>query len=295
MTDATTHTVEQVVRKQLSDALGGVRGMLEAAVPTIVFTVVFLTRHDLKLAIILSLGCAGVLLVVRLVQRSSVQFVLNALVGIGIGALFAWRAARGGGDEGDQALAYFLPGLLYNLGYAVVMVFTIVIRWPLVGFIVGSVAGDPTAWHNDRNVVRLCSRLTWLLALPCLVRVVVQGPIYLAGPQRLVVEGLGRRRARRRQAGDGLAAAGGRARRDGVAALAQRHAAQARRARAAAVAERQSSSRALAFSRLERTSLEYILMTRPSPNLKTPPSDSTSCSQDTLVPVPSSAKVSVIE
>jgi hypothetical protein len=181
VTDATTHTVEQVVRKQLSDALGGARGMLEAAVPTIVFTVVFLTRHDLKLAIILSLGCAGVLLVVRLVHRSSVQFVLNALVGIGIGALFAWRAARGGGDEGDQALAYFLPGLLYNLGYAVVMVFSIVITWPLVGFIVGSVAGDPTAWHNDRNVVRLCSRLTWLLALPCLVRIVVQGPIYLAG------------------------------------------------------------------------------------------------------------------
>jgi len=155
--------------------------MLEAAVPTVVFTVVFLTRHDLRLAIILSLACAGVLLVVRLVHRSSVQFVLNAFVGIGIGALFAWRAARGGGDEGDQALAYFLPGLLYNLGYAMVMVLTIVIRWPLVGFIVGSVAGDPTAWHADRNVVRLCSRLTWLLALPCIVRVAVQGPIYLAG------------------------------------------------------------------------------------------------------------------
>ncbi len=61
------------------------------------------------------------------------------------------------------------------------MMFTIAIRWPVVGFIVGSVAGDPTAWHADRNVVRLCSRLTWLLALPCIARVVVQGPIYLAG------------------------------------------------------------------------------------------------------------------
>jgi hypothetical protein len=178
---ASTRTVEEVVRGQLSKALGGVRGMLEAAVPTIAFTVIFLTQHELRLAIIVSLACAGVLLVIRLVQRSSVQFVLNALVGIGIGALFAWRAARGGGDEGDQALAYFLPGLLYNLVYALVMVFTILIRWPLVGFIVGSVTGDPTAWHEDRNVVRLCSRLTWLLALPCLVRVVVQGPIYLAG------------------------------------------------------------------------------------------------------------------
>lgn len=177
----TTRTVEQVVRAQLSDALGGVRGMLEAAVPTAAFTVLFLTAHDLRLAITVSLGCAAVLLLVRLVRRSTPKFVLNALVGIGIGALFAWRAARGGGDQGDQALAYFLPGLLYNLVYAVVMVGTVLVRWPLVGFLVGSVTGDPTAWHEDRAVVRLCSRLTWLLALPCLLRVVVQGPVYLAG------------------------------------------------------------------------------------------------------------------
>ena len=177
----TPHTVEEVVRKQLAQALGGGRGMLEAAIPTIAFTVIFLTVHDLRLAIVVSVGCAGVLLAVRLVQRSTPQFVLNALFGIGIGALFAWRAARGGGDAGEQALAYFLPGLLYNLGYAALMMFTIAIRWPVVGFIVGSVAGDPTAWHSDRHVVRLCSRLTWLLALPCLARVVVQGPIYLAG------------------------------------------------------------------------------------------------------------------
>jgi hypothetical protein len=177
----TTHTVEQVVRQQLSQALGGARGMLEAAIPTIMFTVVFLTRHDLRLAITLSLATAAVLLAVRLVQRSSVKFVMNAFFGIGLGALFAWRAAKGGGDAGDQALAYFLPGLLYNLGYAMLMVFTIVIRWPIVGFVVGSVAGDPTAWHSDPKIVRLCSRLTWLLALPCLLRVLVQGPIYLAG------------------------------------------------------------------------------------------------------------------
>ena len=180
-TQPTTHTVEQVVRHQLSEALGGVRGMLEAAVPTVAFTVVFLGFHNLRLAIILSLSVAGVLLVVRVLQRSSVKFVLNALVGIGIGALFAYRAARGGGDAGEQALAYFLPGLIYNLAYAALMVFTILIRWPVIGFVVGSVAGDPTAWHQDRKVVKLCSRLTWLLALPCLVRVSVQGPIYLAG------------------------------------------------------------------------------------------------------------------
>ena len=52
----------------------------------------------------------------RLVQRSTVQFVVNALVGIGIGWLFVTLSARSGGSEDDQALAYFLPGILYNSG-----------------------------------------------------------------------------------------------------------------------------------------------------------------------------------
>ena len=180
-TSPSAGTVEEVVRGQLAKALGGRRGMLEAAVPTAAFTVLFLTTHELKLSVLVAVGFAALLLVVRVVQRSSPQFVINSLFGIGIGALFAWRAARGGGDANDQALAYFLPGILYNLGYSVVMTFTILIRWPVVGFMVGSVTGDPTAWHADRGIVRLCSRLTWLLVLPCVIRVVAQGPVYLAG------------------------------------------------------------------------------------------------------------------
>ncbi len=108
------------------------------------------------------------LLVVRLVQRSTVQFVVNALFGIGIGWYFVHRSAAAGGSEQDQALAYFLPGILYNGGYAVVLAFTCLIGWPLVGFMVGSITGDATAWHSDRQVVKLCSRLTWLLVAPCL-------------------------------------------------------------------------------------------------------------------------------
>ncbi len=170
-----------MVRAQLAKALGGRRGMLEAAVPTIAFTVTYISTRDLKLALAISVATAVVLLGARLVQRSSVQFVLNSLVGIGIGALFAYRSARAGGDASDNALAYFLPGLLYNAGYAVVMTLTIAVRWPLVGFMVGSVAGDPTAWHDDPRVVRLCRNLTWMLVVPCVVRVAVQLPIYLAG------------------------------------------------------------------------------------------------------------------
>ena len=178
---ATVETVEAVVRRQLTQALGGRRGMIEAAVPTIAFTVLWLTTRHLELALVVSLSVAVLLLVIRLVQRSSVQFVVNAMVGIGIGWLFVARSAAGGGSEQEQALAYFLPGILYNSAYAVVLALTCLIGWPVVGFMVGSVTGDATAWHQDKQIVKLCTRLTWLLVLPCVLRAIVQAPIWLAG------------------------------------------------------------------------------------------------------------------
>ena len=174
-------TVEQVVRGQLAKALGGRRGMVEAAVPTLTFTLVWITTRELQGALLVSVAAALVLLAVRLVQRSTVQFVVNALFGIGIGWLFVTMSARGGASEDEQALAYFLPGILYNSGYALVLALTCLVGWPVVGFMVGSVTGDATAWHDDRQVVRLTTRLTWLLVLPCVVRVAAQAPVWLAG------------------------------------------------------------------------------------------------------------------
>ncbi|WP_182901397.1 DUF3159 domain-containing protein [Microbispora sp. H10830] len=173
MTAPAAHaTVEAAVRAQMSKALGGRRGIVEAAVPTIAFTGTWMGTNELKASLIVGVASAVVLLLVRLAQRTTPQFVLNSLVGIGIGAFFAART----GDAKDV----FLPGILYNAAYAAGMLLSIVVRWPIVGFLIGSVTGDPTAWHSDTALVRLCSRLTWLLMLPCLLRVVVQLPLYWA-------------------------------------------------------------------------------------------------------------------
>lgn len=166
-------TVEEAVRAQLAKALGGIRGVIEAAVPTAGFTIAWIVTHRLQMSLALAAGLAVLLLLVRLIQRSTVQFVLNSLVGIAIAAFFALRSGK--------AADAFLPGILYNAAYAAAMLISIAVRWPVVGFLIGSVTGDPTGWHRDRAIARLCSRLTWLLLIPCLIRVAVQYPLYLAG------------------------------------------------------------------------------------------------------------------
>ena len=58
-TSASIETVEHVVRKQMATALGGKRGMLETAIPTLLFTIFFLTTHELRLAVIVSVAAAA--------------------------------------------------------------------------------------------------------------------------------------------------------------------------------------------------------------------------------------------
>lgn len=172
MPEPTVETVEELVRRQLSAAFGGMRGVVESAVPSLAFLIAYLTTDELRRSIVIAVGVALVLLVVRLVQRSTPQFVINSLLVIGVGALFASRSG--------EARDVFLPGILYNGAYSILLVGTILVGWPVVGFLVGSLSGDATSWHRDRALVRLCSRLTWLLALPCVLRVVVQYPLYAA-------------------------------------------------------------------------------------------------------------------
>jgi len=177
----TVETVEAMVRAQMAASLGGKRGILEAAIPGVLFTIVWLVTKDIRLALILGAVGVGLALVARLVQRSTVQYVFNAAFSIAIGYVFTRIAANAGGDASDQALAYFLPGILVSLGYTIVFGASCLFRWPVVGFMVGSVSGDPLAWHDDPQVVKLCTRLTWVFLMPGAIGVLLQGPVWLLG------------------------------------------------------------------------------------------------------------------
>jgi hypothetical protein len=182
-TQVGVQTVEALVRRQLSDSLGGRRGILEAAIPGLIFTLVWLPTKHLQLALVASLAVALVALAARLVQKGPTQYVFNAIFSIALGWLFVVWAGHNGGSEADKALAYFLPGILYSLGYTIVLGLTCVVRWPMLGFMLGAATEDPLGWHDNPQVVRLCSRLTWVMLVPGAVGVLLQGPVWLLGHQ----------------------------------------------------------------------------------------------------------------
>lgn len=179
--EANVETVEAVVRRQMAKSLGGRRGMLEAGLPGVAFTIVWLVASDLQASLLAGCAVAAVALVLRLVQRSTVQYVANAIVGIAIGWGVVHIARGMGGSQQDQALAFFLPGIIITGVYTILMIVSCVVRWPVIGFMVGSVAGDPMAWHEDEQVVTLCTRLTWLFLAPGGILVLLEGPVWLLG------------------------------------------------------------------------------------------------------------------
>ena len=174
---SSTHTVEEVIRHRLSTTLGGWRGSLETALPTVAFVMAWVTRQDLPTALVAAGAVTVVLAGVRLAQRQSVQFVLQAVVPTAIAAFFALRSGR--------AEDAFLPGIIWNAVMGAVAVLSVVTRWPLVGFMVAAgdpdLADDPLGWRRDRGLVRVCQRLTLVLVATFATRLAVMVPLYLAG------------------------------------------------------------------------------------------------------------------
>ena len=164
--------VEEFVRYQLAQSLGGLRGMLEAALPFIAFTVAWVIGRMLYPALGAAFAVALVLAVVRVVQRQSLRYVLTALFPTAIAAFVASRTGR--------AEDVFLPGILYNGGLALLSLLTVAVRYPLVGFVIGAAVGEPTSWAQDRGLVRMTSKLTLVLAVPYVLRFAIQLPLFLA-------------------------------------------------------------------------------------------------------------------
>jgi len=168
VTPGETPTAASLIR-----AIGGVRGLIESLLPGLAFLVIYTITSDLTPSVLAPVIVAVGFIVVRAVTRSPVMPAVTGLLGVAISAALALFTGR--------AEDNFLPGLIINAVSIVVLVVSIIVRWPLIGIIVGLLTGDSTGWRADRAKFRVVLVATWCWVGLFALRLGVEGPLYLAG------------------------------------------------------------------------------------------------------------------
>ncbi|GAA0960707.1 DUF3159 domain-containing protein [Frigoribacterium faeni] len=154
-------------------AIGGVRGLAESILPGLGFVVVYALTGQLLPSVLIPVGVAVLFVVARAVQRGPIAQALAGVFGIAISAAIALLSGRAEGN--------FVPGLVINAVSLLALVVSIVVRWPLIGVIVGLLTNEGAAWRADRAKRRVLQLTTGLWCLLFAARLAVQLPLFFSG------------------------------------------------------------------------------------------------------------------
>ena len=156
-----------------AEAIGGWRGLAESVAPGAIFVAAFLGWGGFRVPVIAAVVTVVILVTVRLIQRTPVTQALGGLLGVAVGAIWAWRA----GDANE----YFVPGFWYTGAYTVALAASMALRWPAVGIAVGLLKGWGSRWRASPRAVRRFQVATGFYVATQLVKLAVQLPLYFAG------------------------------------------------------------------------------------------------------------------
>jgi len=160
--------------ESLADLLGGRRAAMDATVPPLAFVVGWLAGgRSIGWGALAAVVAALAVSAWRLRRGDKPRAVLIGLLGVTVAALIALRTGK--------AEDFFLLQIVSNAASALAWAVSIVVRWPLLGLVVGAVLGQKTRWRRDPALLRAYARGSWIWVLQYVVRLVVFVPLYLAG------------------------------------------------------------------------------------------------------------------
>jgi hypothetical protein len=160
--------------KSVLEGMGGKLGIAETILPSVLFGSSFAVTGDALIAVSLAAGTSVLFILYRFITRRSASSALIGALAVGFAA---WLALRDGG----QAVDYFIPGFITNAVYAMALLVSILVRWPLIGVLVEVLRGQGSSWQKDRKIVRLYSLVTGLWVGFFSLRLAIQVPLYVAG------------------------------------------------------------------------------------------------------------------
>ena len=159
-------------RKSLLDSIGGPLGIIEAVLPATLFSFTYALTKDALTAVVVAASSSLLFIVIRLIQRKALT---QAIVGALAIALAAFLALRDGGQAAD----YFIPGFITNASYGTVLLISVLIRRPIMGYIAQLLFGLQ-GLREDRPSYRRLRLVTLIWVGFFSARLAVQLPLYFA-------------------------------------------------------------------------------------------------------------------
>lgn len=161
-------------KDKVLNALGGKRGLIDSGLPALVFLIVFnISGKDVDTALYAAVSLSILLTLLRLIKRETIQHAFSGLIGVGICALISKRT----GNAAD----FYLPGLWINAAYGLLYAITNLVKWPILGVILGPILGENLLWRKDPARLNAYIKAGWLWVAMFAARLIVQYPLYKSG------------------------------------------------------------------------------------------------------------------
>jgi hypothetical protein len=168
-------SLNMLTQKSLSlfSAVGGWRTVAEGVVSRALFLVAYLMTGQVLTSALIAVGGAVVLAVVRLCTGGKVWQPAIGLIVVGVSALQA-------GSTGHAA-DFYLTTVLLQIAGGVLFLASMLVRWPVIGLVMGTVRGERFAWRRDRRQLRRYYACTAVFLAKFAIGTAVLVPLYLAG------------------------------------------------------------------------------------------------------------------
>ncbi|XCB29793.1 DUF3159 domain-containing protein [Arcanobacterium hippocoleae] len=158
------------------NVVGGWRAVFEAVIPTLTFVVLLITTGDYLVPALIAFGLCCTFAAARAIQRLSVKPALSGVLTMAASVFVAWKTG--------QAVNVFLVSILKNMTYGSIILVSILVRWPLLGVMLGYLRGEKTRWRHGQEWALTRVRyyqITWVWTFIFAARLSVQIPLYFGG------------------------------------------------------------------------------------------------------------------
>jgi uncharacterized membrane protein len=153
-------------------ALGGWRTLAEAVASRTLFLIAYLLTGHVLTSALVAVGGVAVFAAVRIYTARRYWQAAAALLLVGVSALLAGSTGRG--------VDFYLPSILIAATAGTVFLLSMLVRFPVIGVIVGSLRSTRFGWRRDPDLRRRYQACTAVFLGKFCLSVSVMAPLYLA-------------------------------------------------------------------------------------------------------------------